>query len=97
MEITTDINDISEDMKLKVYPNPFDHFLNIEYSIPEQTHVRLTVYDIYGRIIQKLVDANEDPDHYSVQWNASSEPEGIYIIKLQTGTKQKTEKVTLIK
>ena len=93
--MTNAIQDISGELNLKAYPNPFEHFLNIEYSISEQTKVRLAIYDIYGRIIQQLVDEEQNPDHYSIQWDSSLKHGGMYIIKLQAGAKQIIRKIML--
>jgi hypothetical protein len=87
--------DITEEVKFKAYPNPFKHFLNVEYNISEPIHVRLTIYDLYGRIIEKLVDEEQKPDHYSIQWDSSLRSGGMYIIKLQTGAKQTIQKIML--
>jgi hypothetical protein len=84
-------------LNLKTYPNPFDHVLNIEYSISETTHVTLNIYDTSGRIIQQIVDEVQKPDNYSVKWNPSSIPGGMYIIKMQAGNRQQINKVTLIR
>ena len=89
--------DIADELGFKVYPNPFNNFLNIEYFIPESTHVRLTIYDISGRLIQQVVDENQEQDNYSLQWYSGDKPEGMYIIKIQAGQKQFIRKVTLIR
>ena len=84
-------------LKLKTYPNPFDHVLNIEYNISENAHVSLTIYNTSGRIIKQLVDEVQKPDNYSVKWYSSAIPGGMYIIKLQAGSRQQITKVTLIR
>jgi hypothetical protein len=84
-------------LKLKTYPNPFDHVLNIEYNISENAHVSLTIYNTSGRIIKQLVDEVQKPDNYSVKWYSSAIPGGMYIIKLQAGNRQQITKVTLIR
>jgi hypothetical protein len=90
-----DILSINDDLKLNLYPNPLDHFLNLEYSISKQTHVRLVIFDFYSRLIQILVDEEQKPDNYLIQWNSALNPAGMYIIKFQAGDKQKTQKVIL--
>jgi hypothetical protein len=87
----------SEDLILKSYPNPFDHYLNIEYVLSELSWVRLTIYDALGRKVKILVDNEQRPDNYLFRWNSSESSEGMYIIKLQTNSLQKTQTVILIK
>ena len=93
--VTNVTKDIPIGLKFITYPNPFNHFLNIEYTIPNQTNVRLTVYDLYGRIIQILVNEKQEPDKYSIQWDSSNQSVGMYIIKLQIGDEQIIKKVIL--
>jgi hypothetical protein len=88
-----DILSINYDLKLNLYPNPFDHFLNLEYNISKQAHVRLAIFDSYGKLIQILVDEEQKPDNYLIQWNSGTSHAGMYIIKFQTGDKQMTQKV----
>jgi hypothetical protein len=87
--------EIPNELLLKTYPNPFDQLLNIEYTIAEQSHVRLTVYDINGRVIKTLVDKEQTSDHYSIQWDSSVQSAGMYIIILQTRDKQIIRRVVL--
>jgi hypothetical protein len=84
-------------LKLKTYPNPFDHVLNIEYSISETTRVSIKIYDTSGRLIQLLADDIQKPDNYSIKWYSSAMPGGMYIIKLQAGQRQQIKKVNLIR
>ena len=74
------------------YPNPFNPSTTIKYSIPSihisATHsadVTLIVYDILGRKIATLVDKEQKPGNYEVQFDASSLSSGIYFYKLQFG------------
>jgi hypothetical protein len=85
----------SDELRLKTYPNPFDHFLNIEYIVSKQTNVRLVIYDSYGKIIKILIDEVQKPDNYSIKWEPYIQSGGIYIIRLQIGDRQIVRKVIL--
>ncbi|MFN2379169.1 MAG: PKD domain-containing protein [Bacteroidales bacterium] len=89
--------DSEVDIVLKVYPNPFEHTLNIEYSVPERSHISLTVFDIYGKPINILVDQKQQPGNYSIQWDAHNQYSGIYIIRYMAGNVQEIRKVHLIR
>lgn len=72
------------------YPNPFNPSTTIKYSIPSvqvsSSHlakVTLIVYDILGREVASLVDKEQEPGNYEVQFDASSLSSGIYFYKLQ--------------
>ena len=82
---------------MKIYPNPFEHFLNIEYDISSQTNVRLTIFNSIGEPVRQLVNQVQEPDHYTIQWDSHLQSSGIYIIKLEVGAKQTIQKVTLLR
>ncbi len=84
---------VPEEIKLKTFPSPFARLLTIEYNNSVQSNVKLMIYDIYGKLVKQLVDEEQMAGQYSVQWNSSSNEGGIYIIVLQTGSRQITRKV----
>lgn len=86
-----------EELDLKSYPNPFDRLLKIEYKIPVKSHVQLSVYDSSGRLVRILVNQEQVEGNYTITWDGYLNSEGIYFIKLQAGSRQETQKVTLIK
>ena len=83
------------------YPNPFNPSTNINFSIPavETTRwvVSLLVYDITGREVATLVNQSLTPGTYSVNWDASNYPSGIYFYRLTSGDFSQTNKMILIK
>ncbi len=87
------------------YPNPFNPNTTIKYSIPNietaNVNVKLTVYDILGREIKTLVNANQGVGKYSVQFNATTAsgglPSGVYFYTLRAGNFVQTKKMILVK
>lgn len=79
------------------YPNPFNPSTTIEYSIPLQSQVTVRIFDILGREVAVLVNEKKDAGRYSVQWNASAMPSGIYFYRFETDGMSKVRKMTLIK
>ena len=53
------------------YPNPFNPETIISYDLSEAVNVRLEIYDLMGRMVNLLVNQNQNPGRYSVNWNAS--------------------------
>ncbi|MCH7771675.1 MAG: T9SS type A sorting domain-containing protein, partial [Bacteroidetes bacterium] len=102
--VTTDINQDSElvsypsEFKLEQnYPNPFNPTTTIKYQIPELGLVTLKVYDILGREVKELVNAEKPVGTYEVVFNAKSLPSGIYVYELQAGDYIETKKLVLLK
>ena len=102
--VTTDINQDGElvsnpsEFKLEQnYPNPFNPTTTIKYQIPELGLVTLKVYDILGREVKELVNAEKPVGTYEVVFNAKSLPSGIYVYELQAGDYIETKKLVLLK
>lgn len=79
------------------YPNPFNPSTVINYSIFNEGRVTLTVFDMLGRQVQKLVDEYKPAGNYSVNFNAANLPSGVYFYKLTTNNKSSVNKMQLIK
>jgi len=79
------------------YPNPFNPGTNISYALPQSEHVTLTVYDILGRKVRVLVNSTQPAGQYSVRWNASNVPSGVYFYHLQAGPVDLVRKMILMR
>jgi len=79
------------------YPNPFNPVTTINYSISVQTRVRLEVFDLMGRKITELLNKPMPAGRYSVNFDASALPSGMYVYRLQAGSQTLVRKMTLIK
>jgi len=65
------------------YPNPFNPATQIAYQLPGQRHVTLTVYNVIGQEIARLVDEMQEPGYKTISWNAGRMPSGVYYYRLQ--------------
>lgn len=65
------------------YPNPFNPSTAISYHLSAVSVITLKVYDILGREVATLVDGVRNAGSYTVQWNASSMPSGMYVYRLR--------------
>ncbi len=79
------------------YPNPFNPATTIEYQIPEESFVKLKVYDIIGNEVATLVNEKKEPGDYTVSFNAKNIVSGVYIYTLKAGNFSETRKMILIK
>jgi hypothetical protein len=82
---------------LQNYPNPFNPSTNIRYDVPSGERVTLTVYNLIGEVVARLVDAVKPPGEYTVRWNAGGVPSGVYFYRLQAGKFTQTKKLVLMK
>ena len=91
-------NDIlPNQISLGAYPNPFNPITNIKFSLPENSMIELSIYNISGREIEKLYFGHKVKGNYEFSWNASNYSSGIYFARLQTSMSQYTQKIILMK
>jgi hypothetical protein len=79
------------------YPNPFNPATTIRYDLSQEAYVTLTIYDITGRMVGRLVNELQDSGIKKVLWNASGFSNGMYICELKAGEKQFIMKLLLLK
>ncbi len=91
-------NDVPKNYKLEQnYPNPFNPSTNIRFDIPGNAEVKLIVYDLIGNQQAVLIDKDLKAGSYSVDWDASEFPSGVYFYRLITPGYTTTKKMILIK
>ena len=99
------VNQISTEIPLlyklhQNYPNPFNPKTTIKFEIPDLSIDNITqikVYDVSGRLVQKLIDQKIFPGIYSVSFDGSTLASGVYFYTLETGNFREYKKMILIK
>ncbi len=79
------------------YPNPFRRTTTISYSLPEASHVRLAIYDVGGKLVDRLDEGFRQAGCHSVTWETEGSSPGIYMYRIQTGHFSETRRCLLIK
>jgi uncharacterized lipoprotein YddW (UPF0748 family) len=79
------------------YPNPFNPSTIISFSIPEQSHVSLRVYDMLGREVGVLVDEVKTEGVHSVTFHADDLASGMYIYRLTAGDHNSVKRMVLVR
>ena len=91
-------NAIPDDYQLSQnYPNPFNPTTKIKFSVPQSSHVRLTVYDILGKEVARLVDSEMNTGSHEIQWNATNMASGVYFYRMEAGDFVTIKKMLLMK
>ena len=67
------------------YPNPFNPTTTIEFGIPKPCHVELSIYNLSGQIVDKLVSQSLMPGSYRYTWEAARFSSGVYFYKIEAG------------
>ncbi len=112
VNVFVDVEDGTSPVKFALaqnYPNPFNPTTMIKYSIPNMGGVEtlftesgghatsLQIYNVLGEEIATLVNEKQSPGNYTVQFNASNLPSGVYFYTLRVGDFVVTKKMILLK
>jgi len=84
------------------YPNPFNPFTRISFAIPSKSFVTLTIYDMLGREVNKLINEDLNAGTYNVDWNGkdlfgNKVASGTYIYRISAGKYNMSKKMILLK
>jgi hypothetical protein len=81
------------------YPNPFNPVTTIRFDIPEGAAnlLSLRIFDINGGLVETLMDGQREPGIYTVQWDGSDQPSGVYFVKIESSGFVQTKKMVLLK
>jgi len=79
------------------YPNPFNPRTNLVFSIPTSSYVTLKIYNLLGQGVDVLVARTLVPGRYSIPWDASIYPSGIYVVELIAGSNKLCHKLLVMK
>ena len=79
------------------YPNPFNPSTTIKFTLPENSNVKLCIYDVTGRIVSTLINEYLNSGTYEIKFNAQGISSGVYFYELRANSYRDIKKMTLIK
>lgn len=79
------------------YPNPFNPTTEIQFNLPEASHIILNVYSVTGQLIKTLVEGHRTEGIHTVSFDASNLSSGVYFYQLKTGSYSQTKQMTVLK
>ena len=82
---------------LHCYPNPASFIATVEFDLPEEKFVQITVLDAFGRTREVLTDGLLAPGIYRFDWDASNYESGLYLIQARTENSGQTVKVFVVR
>ena len=84
------------------YPNPFNPVTTIRFDVPEESHIRLDVYNVLGQRVQTLVNGNMQPGFHVIRWNGTNDTgtplaSGMYFYIIHSSKFTAVKKLVLMK
>lgn len=77
-------------LRIGNHPNPFDESTQIEYTVPEEGNVRISIFSVIGTCITELINRNFSQGQYKMQYCPIQLPGGIYLCQMEFKTATKT-------
>ncbi len=86
----------------KNYPNPFNPTTKIDYALPADSDVVLSIYNIKGQLVRKIKQKDQPAGYHHLYWhgkdnNKKSVASGVYLYRIEAGKHQQTKKMLLLK
>jgi hypothetical protein len=79
------------------HPNPAKGMSEFTYALPVPREVDLSVYNIQGQLVKRLVSGYKTPGYHTAQWDASGIPAGVYLYRLSAGEFTKTRTMVIVR
>jgi hypothetical protein len=79
------------------YPNPFNPQVSIPIGLPEDTFLKIMIYNSLGQKIDDINSGLYTSGYHTIIWNGSDFPTGVYLIVIDSEKIHETQKVILIK
>lgn len=79
------------------YPNPFNPVTKIKYSVPQESIVKISVYNLLGQEVATLVNQEKAAGNYEINFSGHALSSGVYIYKMQAGSFIESKKFILMK
>jgi len=88
---------ITEYSMTQNYPNPFNSSTVIEYALPKEGLVTITLYDIAGRLVKQLVNEQKSPGRYKTVIESDKLASGVYIYAMRVNEISINKKMVILK
>ncbi len=82
-----------DQLSVSAYPNPLNSYTILTFSVPEDSYVSMSLYDLQGREVTQIVDGEKLNGQHEIRLDASSLKSGVYYVKIQTGTSIVSQKL----
>ncbi len=79
------------------YPNPFNTSTTISYALVEESEVKISIFNIHGVEVVRLLEKKQNSGHYTINWNVNNLPSSIYYCRIKTENYLVSQKLLFLK
>ncbi len=88
---------LPKSMNFSAIPNRANKTIKLQYSLPEKTHVKISLYSLNGKLVNQIINAPLRAGAHQMQWNSSHLPSGIYLFRIEAGKRIKVHNCAILK
>jgi subtilisin family serine protease len=96
-EIMVEVINLTDYQLFQNYPNPFNPSTSIKYSVPAQSKIKISLYDIIGNEVSTLFEGVQESGVHDINLTADNLPSGVYFVSMTAENFSKAIKITLMK
>ena len=97
-DVAEDLSGVPSEFELYAnYPNPFNPSTQIKFGLPDNSKVKLTIYNAVGKEVATLVNEQLSAGYHVYTWNAANNASGVYFYQIQTDNIVQVKKMVLVK
>lgn len=79
------------------YPNPFNPTTTVRFDLSKNSHTKLTIYDITGKVVDVLINSELQSGAYEITWDATNYSSGVYFYRIETSGFVDMKRMVLVK
>lgn len=80
-----------------IYPNPVSNMGTLKFDVPRRSRVKISIYDVRGRVVDTIKDAFYEPGRYSDTWVFRRRAPGIYFVRMQAPGFDRARKIVILR
>ncbi len=92
-----DVVNAYPDRLLDCAPNPFNPATTIRFSLNTAAHVRINLYDLRGRLVERLLDESREPGFHTLDYRPRRLASGVYLMEMRAGSFRDVRRMVLLK
>jgi hypothetical protein len=86
----------NSECKIENYPNPFNPSTMVTFFLPEESYVKLEIYNLKGQLVKELIDEEMSAGKHTIEWDGHDAASGIYLARLISGKQEIISKKMLL-
>ncbi|MCS6935265.1 MAG: DUF4397 domain-containing protein [Chitinophagales bacterium] len=97
LPLYTSVIDLTEELGMKMFPNPTSGQLNFNFSLDQTTDLDITITDLNGRLLQEVFRGNLNAGNHQLSADVSNYNNGLYFVRVVKGESIANVKFSLVK